>query len=118
MMIRIAIDDDVSERWRPVLERSFRMTLAAFQSELSALRVDLGRAEGTGGERAFVCRLEGVTRRGRKLHIVCRHDEGEQAIALAFTRARREMSRGQLRPPLLPPKNSAAGEPAARAGLS
>jgi len=116
-MIRIGVVDDVPERWVPVIERSFRMTLAPLQGDLGSLRVRF-RAPGRGAAGSgYVCTLEGTTSSGRRLGIEASHDDGNQAIVLAFTRARREIGRGRLgpaRPPARPP----ARGPAADAGIS
>jgi hypothetical protein len=108
MMIRIDVVNDSAERWVPVIQRSFEMTLAPFQSTLGSLRVELSAPE-SNSDGGFRCSLAGATPAGRELSIVSRHEVAEQAIVQAFTRARRELRRGQLRPPVLPGRSRAAG---------
>jgi len=100
-MIRIDVVNEPAERWVPVIRRSFEMTLAPFQRTLGALRVELSAPE-PGAEGGYTCMLAGTTPAGRKLSIVSRHEVAEQAIVHTFIRARRELRRGQLRPPVLP----------------
>ena len=106
-MIRIDVVNDSAERWVPVIRRSFEMTLAPYQNTLGALRVELSAPESdaAGG---YLCALAATTPSGRKLSIVSRHEMAEQAIVHTFTRARRELRRGQLRPPVLPARARAA----------
>jgi len=101
MMIRIDVVNDSAERWVPVIRRSFEMTLAPFQTTLGSLRVELSAPE-SNSDGGFRCSLAGATPAGRKLSIVSRHEVAEQAIVHTFIRARRELRRGQLRPPVLP----------------
>lgn len=106
-MIRIDVVNDSAERWVPVIRRSFEMTLAPFQSTLGALHVELS-APGADCAGGYTCALAATTPAGRKLSIVSRHEVAEQAIVHTFTRARRELRRGQLRPPVLPGRARAA----------
>lgn len=100
-MLRITVENAPAERWVPVVQRCFEMTLAPIESAIALLRVQLSAPAQPARGDPYTCELHGRTVSGRTLHLRSAHENGEQAVAHVFGRARRELRRGHLRTPLV-----------------
>ncbi|MAT85106.1 MAG: hypothetical protein CMQ43_13235 [Gammaproteobacteria bacterium] len=96
-MLRIRVAPQSSDRWSGFIERQFNLTLASLSPRL--VEVELRTPTGGAVRADYECRLVGRAAGGHDVRVVSRHERGEQAIAHAFARARRELRRERLRAP-------------------
>ncbi len=94
-MLRIRVSPQSGDRWSGFIERQFNLTLASLSPRL--VEVELRTPSGKGVRSDYECRLSGRAAGGHDVRVVSRHERGEQAIAHAFARARRELRRERLR---------------------
>jgi hypothetical protein len=94
-MLRIRVAPQPSERWSGFIERQFNLTLASLSPR--QIEVELRMPSGVGARKDYECRLNGRAAGGHDVRVVSRHERGEQAVAHAFARARRELRRERLR---------------------
>jgi len=101
-MIRYQLQDELVDAWQVTVERLTSMTLAPLARELRVLRVSFAclderaaqaRETDPGDALRFRCRLRGRDRLGRSIDIETLDRDGERALLLALTRARREVIR-------------------------
>ena len=93
-MVRISVQPELQDEWRPVLERQLNLTLGRLRDQLSSLRVRFAATPVPRGEATvYRCELRGRTVRGTVYRNTARSTDGSTAISDVLARTCRAIAR-------------------------
>jgi len=98
-MVRISVEPELHDEWRPVLERQLNLTLGRLRGQLSSLRVRFAATPVPGSEEpVYRCELRGRSIRGTVYRNTARSTDGSTAISDVLARTCRAIARDRQLP--------------------
>jgi hypothetical protein len=97
-MIRLNIQDELSDSWQSLIERQIDMTLSPVRASLRSAQVSFSAVPRLGSDSiSYLCELQGRGIGGETYYTRAQHTDGQTAIVDAFARARRDIARQRQR---------------------